>query len=81
MQWIIPKTDVGISRWLELMEPELLDCFILEAEYLLDGGDGDGHLGTAVVLGAARRWRDERTPPIVTIRETAPADFYEAEAA
>jgi hypothetical protein len=77
MQWVIPKDDVSLSRWLKELDTEMLDTFITEVEYVLDGGEGRGHLVIATILGAARGWRDDGVEPLVTLDRTASPGLYE----
>lgn len=85
-RWELPETDVEMAEWIVTSEPEALDQFIENAEFLLGSEDGESELtaGTwedasvviATVLGAARQWRDHGVDPLRTIRSNAPANFY-----
>jgi hypothetical protein len=76
MQWVIPKADTEISAWLKGLDEDTLDTFITKVEYVLDGGEGHGHLVIATIPGAARAWRDSGVEPLVTLAKTAPPGFY-----
>ena len=75
--WVIPKTDRDVANWLRSLDEATLDAFVADADYLLDGKEwSDDHMVVSVVVGAARRWRDEGIDPMETIRSTAPPAFF-----
>jgi hypothetical protein len=90
MRWEIPQKEADLARWIRRLSTKEIGQFIDDVEYLIGPDDGrvlyvDEPWGgrelsqeavMAVVVGAARLWRDSHTDPLHTIRSLAPAGFY-----